>query len=468
MHSPISDEVDQPPSQMRIDQLTSQLAEKERELELMSRDRARQLAALQDMDSLYRLAKSRVHAEKVMKEEYQSDLQYQLSRLEHLQREHETELSLLRTCLNVKQDTIAQQQAVIDSLHAELARALNAPEAPESLDISSRGMAAILRSFASQEKPSVVVLQALNEELTQGLSSDPAASVGLPPSESQTSDAVVTSTLIEPPAPSPADSSLLRVSDRPATGPSPAGQVPSPLPTIKLCLARKGKRVAPVTATSPPPPRRQRVVGISSPSRSSDTSLAQEKASDMEIADPSLDLTAPVPVQSLLPAPPSPSGEQPQGSMTPPASSLLLPTSSASPAHELPSTELAFEASWRLPSETDPAYAPAAALSSILGRVDFYGDLATSWQLANRQFWESSSPLEGFDQIAHSLVAVSSFSSPGHSYIYVTPFLFRWPFADLFREFERRSTSGRALARECGTQGPSSGTRAPCGFLGSS
>ncbi|XP_042432688.1 uncharacterized protein LOC122019265 [Zingiber officinale] len=291
MHSPSSDEVNQPPSQMRRDKLTLRLAEKERELERMSWDRACQLAALHDMGTLYRLAKSRVHAEKAMKEEYQSSLQHQLSLQERLQREHETEISLLRACLNAKQDTIAQQQAVIRSLHAELARALNAPEAPEFPDISSRSMTAILRSFASQEKPSVVVLQALNEELTQGLSSDPATSVGLQPLEPQTSNAVATSTLIEPSAPSPADSALLRVSDRPATEPSPAGQVPSPPPTMNLRLEREGKRVAPVTATSPPPPRRQRVVGISSPSRSSDTSLAQEKASDLGIADLSLEIS---------------------------------------------------------------------------------------------------------------------------------------------------------------------------------
>ncbi|XP_042386723.1 terpene synthase 10-like [Zingiber officinale] len=82
-------------------------------------------------------------------------------------------------------------------------------------------VATILRSFASQEKPSVAVLQALNEELTQSLSSDPAASTSLQPSEPQAADAVATSTLIEPPTPSPADSTLpaslinLRLSHRP-------------------------------------------------------------------------------------------------------------------------------------------------------------------------------------------------------------------------------------------------------------
>ena len=141
MHSPSSDEVDQPSSQMWIDQLTSQLAEKERELERMSRDRARQLAALHSMEAQYRLAKYCVHAEKARKEECQASLQRQLSLQECLQQEHEAELSLLRACLDDKQHTIAQQQTVIDSLHAQLSRALNAPEAPESPDISSHGSA---------------------------------------------------------------------------------------------------------------------------------------------------------------------------------------------------------------------------------------------------------------------------------------------------------------------------------------
>ncbi|XP_042410209.1 uncharacterized protein LOC121999617 [Zingiber officinale] len=181
---------------------------------------------------------------------------------------------------------------------------------------------------------------------------------------------------------------------------------------MKLRLTRKGKRTAPVTATSPPPPRRQRVVSISSPTRSSDTSstqetsLALEKASDLEAADPQLDLTTPMPIQSVLPAPPSSSGDQPPDSLAPSASPLLGPPSSALPPLNLTSANLAFEASWRLPSETDPAYVPAADLSPIFGRVDFYGDLAISWQSANRQFWESNSPLEEFDQIARSLVAL--------------------------------------------------------------
>ncbi|XP_042467470.1 uncharacterized protein LOC122050645 [Zingiber officinale] len=185
---------------------------------------------------------------------------------------------------------------------------------------------------------------------------------------------------------------------------------------MKLRLTRKGKRTTPVTATSPPPPRRQRVVSISSPTRSSDTSstqetsLAREKASDLEVADPPLDLTAPVPIQSVLPTPPSSSGDQPPDSLAPSASPLLGPPSSALPTLNLPSADLAFEASWKLPSETDPAYVPAADLSPIFGRVDFYGDLAISWQSANRQFWESSSPLEEFDQIARSLVATCSAS----------------------------------------------------------
>ncbi|XP_042405040.1 translation initiation factor IF-2-like [Zingiber officinale] len=239
---------------------------------------------------------------------------------------------------------------------------------PVPTEIGAPFVAAILRSFASQETPSVAVLQALNEELTQGLSSDPAVSAGPQPSGHQTSETVAASALIEPPAPSPADSVIPRLSDQPAPEPSPVGQVPSLPPTMKLRLTRKGKRTAPVTATSPPPPRRQRVVSISSPTRSSDmsstqeTSLAREKASDLEVADLPLDLTAPVPIQS------------------------------------------------KLPSETDPAYVPAADLSPIFGRVDFYGDLAISWQSANRQFWESSSPLEEFDQIARSLEATCSAS----------------------------------------------------------
>ncbi|XP_042472075.1 uncharacterized protein LOC122054704 [Zingiber officinale] len=170
-------------------------------------------------------------------------------------------------------------------------------------------VAAVLRSFASQEQPSVAVLQALNEELIQGLSSDPSASTGLQPLQPQTSDPTVASTLTASPALSHADSSLLRVFDRPATEPSLTEQVPSLPPTMKLRLARKGKRVAPATATSPPPSRRQRVVGISSPSRPSDTSLAQGKASELKIADLSLDVTAPVPIQSLLPTQPSSSGD---------------------------------------------------------------------------------------------------------------------------------------------------------------
>ncbi|XP_042405129.1 uncharacterized protein LOC121995460 [Zingiber officinale] len=150
---------------------------------------------------------------------------------------------------------------------------------PVSTEIGAPFVAAILRSFASQETPSVAVLQALNEELTQGLSSDPAASAGPQPLGPRTSETIAASALIEPPAPSPADSALPCISD-----------------------------------------------------------------------------------------------------------------------------QHAFEASWRLPSEIDPAYPPAADLSSIFGRVDFYRDLATTWQSANRQFWERSSPLEGFNQIARSLV----------------------------------------------------------------
>ncbi|XP_042467588.1 histone acetyltransferase p300-like [Zingiber officinale] len=285
---------------------------------------------------------------------------------------------------------------------------------PVSTEIGAPFVVAILRSFASQETPSVAVLQALNEELTQGLPSDPAVAAGPQLSEPRTSDAEDAPMLIEPPALNPANPALLRISDQPTTEPSPAGQVPSLPPTMKLRLTRKGKRTAPVAATSPPPPRRQRVVSISSPTKSSDTSLTQEtseareKASDLEVADPSSDLTAPLPIQSILPAPPSSSGDQPLGSLTRSTSPPLVPMSSAVPTLELSSADLAFEASWRLPSETDPAYTSAGDLSPIFGRVDFYGDLATSWQSANRQFWESSSPLEEFDQIARSLVALEA------------------------------------------------------------
>ena len=138
MPSPSSEEVDQPPSQLMINQLTSLLVARERELERVSQDCARQTAALHSMEAQYCVAKHCVHAEKARKEECQASLQRQLSLQERLKREHEAELSLLRTCLDVKQDTIAQQQAVIDSLHAKLARALNAPESP---DRSSRGSA---------------------------------------------------------------------------------------------------------------------------------------------------------------------------------------------------------------------------------------------------------------------------------------------------------------------------------------
>ncbi|XP_042446388.1 uncharacterized protein KIAA1522-like [Zingiber officinale] len=258
---------------------------------------------------------------------------------------------------------------------------------PVSTKIGAPFVAAILRSFACQETPSVVVLQALNEELTQGLPSDPAAAAGPQLSEPRTFDAGATLTLIEPPALSPADSALPCISAQPATEPSPAGQVPSLPPTMKLRLTRKGKRTAPVTATSPPPPRRQRVVSISSPTRSSDTSstqetsLAREKASDLEVADPPLDLTAPVPIQSVLAAPPSSSGDQPPDSLAPFASPLLVPMSSAMPTLNLPSTDLAFKASWRLPSETDrptcplPTYRLSLTCSASLSAVQRAAEL---------------------------------------------------------------------------------------------
>ncbi|XP_042410040.1 helicase SRCAP-like [Zingiber officinale] len=353
MHSPFSEEVDQPPSQTRIDQLTLQLAEKERELERVSQDRAHQLAALHSMEAQYRVAKSCVHSEKARKEECQASLQRQLSLQERLKQEHEAELSLLRPRadfpLHVHEPAYS---AAADKLKGVVVR----------LSVLMLEVAALLRSFASQETPSVAVLQALNEELTQGLSSDPAISAGPQPSGHQTSETVAASVLIEPPASSPADSAIPRRSDQPAPEPSPAGQVPPLPPTMKLRLTRKGKRTAPVTATSPPPPRRQRVVSISSPTRSSDTSLTQEtslareKASDLEVADPPLDLTAPMPIQSVLPAPPSSSGDQPPDSLAPSASPVLGPPSSALPSLNLASADLAFKASWRLPSETDPAY----------------------------------------------------------------------------------------------------------------
>ncbi|XP_042460139.1 helicase SRCAP-like [Zingiber officinale] len=293
---------------------------------------------------------------------------------------------------------------------------------PASTEIRAPFVAALLRSFASQETPSVVVLQALNEELTQGLSSDPAVSAGPQPSGHQTSETVAASALIEPPAPSPADSVIPRRSDQPAPEPSPAGQVPPLPPTMKLRLTRKGKRTAPVTATSPPPPRRQRVVSISSPTRSSDTSstqetsLAREKASDLEVADPPLDLTAPVPIQSVLPAPPSSSGDQPPDSLAPSASPLLGPPSSALPTLNLASADLAFEASWRLPSETDPAYVPAADLSLIfappepsLGSLDAYlraaGESAASARAISHAAFDKLQQLEAALKTSESSLA---------------------------------------------------------------
>ncbi|XP_042432447.1 vegetative cell wall protein gp1-like [Zingiber officinale] len=282
---------------------------------------------------------------------------------------------------------------------------------PIPTEIGAPFAAAILRSFASQETPAVAVLQALNEELTQGLPSAPAVAAGPQLSEPRPSDAEEAPMLVEPPALNPADSALPCTFDQPTAEPSPAEQVSSLPPTMKLRLTRKGKRTAPVTATSPPPPRRQRVLSISSPTRSSDmslpqeTSLAREKASDPQVSDPPSDLPAPLPIQSTLPAPPLSPDDQPLGLPMSSASPLITPPSSAMPLPNLPSTDPAFEALWQLPSETDPAYTPAADSSSIFGRVDFYGDLAISWQSASDQFWESRSPMGEFDQIARSLVA---------------------------------------------------------------
>ncbi|XP_042465629.1 proline-rich protein 36-like [Zingiber officinale] len=262
----------------------------------------------------------------------------------------------------------------------------------------------------------VAVLQALNEELTQGLPSAPAVAAGPQLSEPRPSDAEEAPMLVEPHALNPADSALPCTSDQPTTEPSPAEQVTSLPPTMKLRLTRKGKRTAPVTATSPPPTRRQRVLSISSPTRSSDmslpqeTSMAREKASDPEVTDQPSDLPAPLPIQSTLPVPPLSPDDQPLGLPMPSASPLIAPPSSAMPLPNLPSTDPAFEASWRLPSEIDLAYTPAADSSSIFGTVDFYGDLAISWQLASDQFWESRSPMGEFDQIARSLVATCSAS----------------------------------------------------------
>ncbi|XP_042380424.1 uncharacterized protein LOC121972870 [Zingiber officinale] len=372
MHSPSSDEVDQPPSQMLINQLTSLLAARERELERVSQDCTRQTAAPRSMEAQYRVAKSCVHSEKVRKEECQASLQRQISLQECLQREHETELSLLRAYLDDKQDTIARHATPRSPACARPVTPLVfLPLACLLLVIMD--VATILRSFASQETPSVAVLQALNDELTLSLPSDPAVAAGPQLSEPRTSDAEDAPMLAELPAPSPADSALPRTSDQPAAEPSPAGPV----------------------------------LGHGS---TQETSLAREKASDLEVADPPSDLTAPLPIQSVLPAPPSSSGDQPPDSLVPSAPPLLAPPSSTLPTLELPSADLAFEASWRLPSEIDPAYASAADPSPIFRRVDFYGDLATSWQSANRQFWESNSPLEELDQIARSLVATCSAS----------------------------------------------------------
>ncbi|XP_042426179.1 uncharacterized protein LOC122014052 [Zingiber officinale] len=287
---------------------------------------------------------------------------------------------------------------------------------PVPAEIGAPFAAAILRSFACQETPAVAVLEALHQELTPGLPSDPAAAfdpqLPVPP----TSDVVIAPPLAVLPSPSAADPALSHTSDQPATASSPTRQAPPLRPTLRLRVTRNSKRTAPVTATSPPPSQRQRVVVLSSPSKSSgtssaqETSLGQEQAYDLEVAGPPSDRLTTAPLQSVLPALPSPSGGQPLDSLTPPASSPLIPTSSAVPISEPPSPDWAFRALWRLPSATDPANVPAATSSPFFGRIDFHGALANSWQSAHRQFWESEYPLEELDQVACSLVATCSAS----------------------------------------------------------
>ncbi|XP_042465705.1 uncharacterized protein LOC122048176 [Zingiber officinale] len=274
----------------------------------------------------------------------------------------------------------------------------------------------MLRSFACQETPAVAVLEALHQELTPGLPSDPAAALGPQLPAPPPSDVVIAPPLSVLPSPSAADPALSRTSDQPATASSPLRQTPPPRSTLRLRVTRNSKRTAPVTATSPPPSQRQRVVILSSPSKSSgtssaqETSLGQEQAYDLEVASPPLDRLTTAPLQSALPAPPSSSGGQPLDSLTPPASSPLIPTSSAVPIPEPHSPDWAFRALWRLPSATDPANVPTAPSSLFFGRVDFHGALANSWQSAHRQFWESEYPLEELDQVACSLVATCSAS----------------------------------------------------------
>ncbi|XP_042465691.1 nascent polypeptide-associated complex subunit alpha, muscle-specific form-like [Zingiber officinale] len=283
-------------------------------------------------------------------------------------------------------------------------------------EIGAPFAAAILRSFACQETPAVAVLEALHEELTPGLPSDPAAAFDPQLPAPPTSDVVIAPPLAVLPSPSAADPALSHTSDQPATASSPTRQAPPLRPTLRLRVTRNSKRTAPVTATSPPPSQRQRVVVLSSPSKSSgtssaqETSLGQEQAYDLEVAGPPSDRLTTVPLQSVLPAPPSPSGGQPLDSLTPPASSPLIPMSSVVPISEPPSPDWAFRALWRLPSATDPANVPAATSSPFFGRVDFHGALANSWQSAHRQFWESEYPLEELDQVACSLVATCSAS----------------------------------------------------------
>ncbi|XP_042452579.1 uncharacterized protein LOC122037180 [Zingiber officinale] len=272
---------------------------------------------------------------------------------------------------------------------------------PVPVEIEAPFVAAILRSFACQETPAVAVLEALHQELTPGLPSDPAAAFDPQLPAPPTSDVVIAPPLAVLPSPSAADPALSHTSDQPATASSPTRQAPPLRPTLRLHVTRNSKRTAPVTATSPPPSQRQRVVILSSPSKSSgtssaqETSLGQEQAYDLEVAGPPSDRLTTAPLQSVLPAPPSPSGGQPLDSLTPPASS---------------SPDWAFRALWRLPSVTDPVNVPAATSSPFFGRVDFHGALANSWQSAHRQFWESEYPLEELDQVACSLVATCSAS----------------------------------------------------------
>ncbi|XP_042449091.1 uncharacterized protein LOC122034018 [Zingiber officinale] len=153
---------------------------------------------------------------------------------------------------------------------------------PVPAEIGAPFAAAILRSFACQETPAVAVLEALHQELTPGLPSDPAAALGPQLPAPPTSDVVIVPPLLVLPSPSAADPALSHTSDQPATASSPTRQAPPLRPTLRLRVTRNSKRTAPVTATSPPPSQRQRVVVLSSPSKSSGTSSAQEPSSGQE------------------------------------------------------------------------------------------------------------------------------------------------------------------------------------------